>query len=244
MDYEPLLIMGAELSGVRSVRASLVANYSSEEVASVVNRTVGGPLNREIKKKRPWFIAGHFSYGIHEKLEVAPNYAVIVRDPYDRVVQHYYRALSRPTHERFHEAATRSLMEWARSFGKRTMQLLAGESQLNAELTTRDVRDVLERLNSDEFVYTCLYDRINEFGRWLTDTYEIPIELHKYTGEDWVPDPDNFPSKTLERMIREVHQDWNLYRCLVPEEDFSPDGSPDIHHGPIEREKLSMDGVG
>ena len=62
-------------------------------------------------------VAGHFYFGVHERLPGPCHYLTFLRDPVERVVSHYRFVQRQPEHYLHEAASTLSLPEYVRSCG-------------------------------------------------------------------------------------------------------------------------------
>jgi len=79
-----------------------------DEVAALTPEEIG----------RTRVVAGHFYFGVHERLPGPCHYVTFLRDPVERVVSHYGFVQRQPEHYLHEAASTLSLREYVRSCGR------------------------------------------------------------------------------------------------------------------------------
>ena len=90
----PLIIIHIEKSGGTSLRESLKRiTPDIKQCYDLDTRGITADLNRGADIK---IINGHYGFGIHKQLKIAPRYTTQLRSPIDRFVSHYNHWLNRP----------------------------------------------------------------------------------------------------------------------------------------------------
>ncbi|MBN2370609.1 MAG: sulfotransferase family 2 domain-containing protein [Vicinamibacteria bacterium] len=111
----PIFFLHVPKTGGTSVVTSLRAALGEDAVVVVPERDANGAF-LSMKEKCAWaagrrsmlrkagFICGHYLYGLHEHLEVAPRYVTVFREPLQRMVSQFRhirttRSRALPQHE-------------------------------------------------------------------------------------------------------------------------------------------------
>ena len=87
--------------GGSTLNRILKNEYRKENIhLKVYDQLAEENLSYEFDSVKKRLIHGHFSYGIHEKMNLnsIPRYFSMLRDPVDRIISHYFYVKSSPTH--------------------------------------------------------------------------------------------------------------------------------------------------
>lgn len=97
---EPLIFLHVPKSAGTTMRAIIERQYAPANVYTIYQGASGHHTMSDLdalteeQKREISIYAGHFSFGLHERIGCAPNYYAMLRDPVDRVISYYHHAIS------------------------------------------------------------------------------------------------------------------------------------------------------